>query len=119
MKTSVRYRVLLLFPFVMLSSGLAMAANTSTPAPTNADLRRQDAEILKKDEQRHEEAHKKNLALFRRHDQLMRREEKMISQEKAMLAQQMRDIKRYDKILTTWKRQQAQYQKYLDSLNSK
>ena len=49
-----------------------------------------------------EESHKRGLAYYDRVDKdLTSREE---------------DIKRYEKILDTWERQQAEYQQYLDSL---
>lgn len=49
-----------------------------------------------------EVTHQKNLAL--------------IARAEALFVRQERNATRYEKILTTWEQQQAQYQKYPDSL---
>ena len=92
------------------SAGQGSAAGA---APiSNELLRAQYAAQLKKSEQESNEAHKRNMDLFAR-------TEAMLSLQETMMSRQEKYMERYDKILATWERQQAQYQKYLDSLPKK
>ena len=61
--------------------------------------------MVKKGAQEQDETHKKNLELM--------------AQAEAMIKRQEHNLDRFDKILATWERQQAQYQRYLDSLSQK
>jgi uncharacterized protein YlxW (UPF0749 family) len=54
-------------------------------------------------------SHKKNL-------ELMTRTEAALARQEQDMTKHEQDLTRFEKILDTWQRQQAQYQKYLDSL---
>ncbi|HKK05492.1 MAG TPA: hypothetical protein VKA50_06545 [Gammaproteobacteria bacterium] len=104
----------------ILGAAPVVWAVAATPAaPTNAELRRQSAAMMKADERRREEIHKANMALLKRHDRLMDREERMMARVEAAEKRREAEVERFDKILSTWERQQAEYQKYLDSLKAR
>lgn len=119
---------MLITALVTLFAGLgpsAFAAQTApgashvAPAPTNAELRRRSAAMMKADERRREQLHKADMALLARHDKMMDQEERMLAQDEALIKRHAADLARFEKVLDTWQRQQAEYQKYLDSLPRK
>ena len=77
---------------------------TSQAASTEA-IRSQYAAMVKKGAEDQVETHKKYLELMAKNE--------------AMIKRQEHNLDRFDKILATWERQQAQYQRYLDSLSQK
>ncbi len=79
--------------------------NLQKSAEEREEINRKDLEILEKSAQEREETHKKNL-------EYLERMEKDLEHEEV-------NIGRFGKILDTWEHQQAEYQKYLDSLPKK
>ena len=79
--------------------------NALRKVPTSEELRQQYAVNLEKAAKDQQESHERNL--------------KLIAREEVMIDRQEKDLDRFEKILDTWERQQAQYQKYLDSLAKK
>lgn len=70
------------------------------------------AALIEQSRKNQEESHAHAMAATAKAEELIKRQE-------ADLKQQEDNLARFDKILTVWERQQAQYQKYLDSLPSK
>jgi aspartate oxidase len=92
-------------PAVLAADTSPGTAGTSSPASAMhaADVMRAQSALIEKASRDQDEVHAKNLQLMARTEQAIGRQEK--------------DISRWEKILDTWERQQAQYQKYLDSLS--
>lgn len=95
-----------------VASSVSIAGNstpTATDKPTNAatsaaadSIRAKNAALMAKATRDQDETHKKYLGLMTRTENDMARQEQ--------------NMARFEKILGTWEQQQAQYQKYLDSL---
>ncbi len=79
-----------------------VAGSASSTVATNESLRVKNAALMEQATRDQEETHRRNLELIARTERNIGRQEK--------------DMARFEKILDTWDRQQAQYQKYLDSL---
>ncbi len=85
------------------AAGPPSEASQLAPARSSQQsLGQRYATDLKHSRQLADEAHRQNAKLLERADALMTRQE--------------HNIQRYEAILATWEKQQAQYQKYLDSL---
>jgi len=82
------------------------------PAPSSEEIRKQYAATLDKAAKDQSETHERNVALMDRMEVLLKRQEEMTKRQE-------QDADRFEKILDGWERQQAQYQKYLDSLGKK
>ena len=81
----------------------ATAMATVDPNAPEKPTRSRYDELLDKTARDQDETHQRNLKLMERLEKNQERQEA--------------DITRYEKILDTWERQQAEYQKYLDSLH--
>jgi hypothetical protein len=83
-------------------------SNTVASA-TAESLRAKNATLMEKMAKDEDASHKKNL-------ELMTRTEAALARQEQDMTKHEQDLTRFEKILDTWQRQQAQYQKYLDSL---
>jgi hypothetical protein len=89
--------------------------STTSPspgAPPNAAFIQQ----LRKNQ---EETHQRTLATIAKQDELLNRATAMLDTQQEVFKRQLEDFAVYEKILATMERQQAQYQRYLDSLPTK
>jgi uncharacterized protein (DUF3084 family) len=84
----------------------------ANPGPTTDPIRARQVELFDKAEKDQAETHKINMEYYDRAEKVLQRAE-------ALAARQEADSTRFEKILDTWERQQAEYQKYLDSLPKK
>jgi len=66
-----------------------------------------------------EESRKRAEAFAQKNDDRMAKAEALMTRQEADVTRQEAQIDHYDKILATWERQQAEYQRYLDSLPKK
>lgn len=93
---------------LVISAPLAASEqSTNNPPAQHPDVSAKDilsrqAAYLDKADHDQQETHSRNLQLLTRLEALQQRQEQ--------------DVTRFEKIMETWERQQAQYQKYLDSL---
>lgn len=95
---------------------IAIASGCSRPEQGSSTMsqeqRARSAALFDKAEKAQDETHKRNAELMERTDALL-------STQEAMLKRQQEDFSRFEKILDIWEKQQAQYQRYLDTLPEK
>ena len=88
---------------------LADKPSNTVASATAESLRAKNAALMEKMAKDEDASHKKSL-------ELMTRTEAALARQEQDMTKHEQDLTRFEKILDTWQRQQAQYQKYLDSL---
>jgi hypothetical protein len=114
--------------FIIMLAGTAQAKYAPAPGvPAAAAQTQADAPVMSeadaKRAKQFDDLMSAQRSLMQRNEQLYERTEKLVKRRELLTDFQIQDVKthqaqlvRFDKILARWEEQQAEYQKYLDSL---